>query len=79
MSGKITRHAYQQMIGENLVVLRKQMPDSLEKQHIEAILIASVDIYYPPKEVEPGPHRGRAEFSFTCDRIKKTLEKYRGL
>jgi len=68
--------SHQQMIKEDLVSLQKYLPNSAAKKHIRDVLLASVDHYYAPKIPEIKTHKGRTQFSFTCDKIKKTLNKY---
>lgn len=46
MSGRITRDAYRKMVVEDLERLRKEMPSSLERDHIDLILQRSVDLEY---------------------------------
>lgn len=53
-SKKVTRAAYEQLVNEDLVWLLKQ-PRTLERDHIEAIVRASVDAEYPPRTTAAPP------------------------
>jgi transcription elongation factor Elf1 len=46
MSSKLNRHAYQEMIDGDVAALVRDMPDNLERRHIENILKDSVRVYY---------------------------------
>lgn len=61
MSGKLTRSAYEGLIDQNIEWLRLQ-PRTLEREHIETVLRASVALYYPESSRSPG--------CSTADRIK---------
>ncbi len=52
MSSKLTRRSYEQVIAEDIAWLRQQ-PDTLERDHIEAVLRASPDHEYGPRRPEP--------------------------
>lgn len=55
MSGRLTRHAYEQLIAEDLEWLEKQ-PRSLERDHIAVVLRESADATYgPTRGAEPNP------------------------
>lgn len=53
-SKKVTRVAYEQLVNEDLAWLLKQ-PRTLERDHVEAIVRASVDVEYPPKTTTAPP------------------------
>ena len=50
MSGKLLRHSYVQLIKENIEWLLSNTPDSLERKHIIAVLLDSIDKNYPKEE-----------------------------
>lgn len=47
MGFNMTKEAYTKLIEEDLDVLNKHMPDSLELDHIKVVLTSSIDCYYP--------------------------------
>lgn len=49
MSIKISKEAYKKLIKEDLDFLNKHCPDSLELDHIKAIICGSIDWFYPEK------------------------------
>lgn len=49
MSIKISKEAYEKLIKEDLDFLDKHCPDSLELDHIKAIIRSSIDWHYPDK------------------------------
>lgn len=46
MTGKLTRGAYERLVAEDLAWLDAQ-PRTLERDHVVAIVRASVDLFYP--------------------------------
>ncbi|MFV0326330.1 MAG: hypothetical protein ACK5LF_18470 [Bacteroides xylanisolvens] len=49
MSIKISKEAYEKLIEEDLDFLNEHCPESLELNHIKAIISSSIDWYYPDK------------------------------
>lgn len=48
MPCQLNKAAYEQLIKEDVEWLRQQ-PRTLERHHIEQVLLSSVDCYYPPR------------------------------
>lgn len=46
---RLNKKTYQRLIKENIAVVKKHLPPSLEKIHVIEILKASVDQNYPKK------------------------------
>jgi hypothetical protein len=68
VSGKLSRVGYEKLIAEDIEWLRRETASAktghgayMERYHIEQVLRASIDWYYPPTElrvstvVDPGP------------------------
>ncbi len=71
MSGKLTKPAYKKLIDENVAWLRNQ-PNTLERQHIDAIIKRSVDYEYPKHdcggdEIDAGVCEGM--YADKCDDV----------
>ena len=47
MGCRINKEAYEKLIEEDLDRLKTDMPRSLERDHIEVVLEASIDLLYP--------------------------------
>lgn len=46
MSTKLDKHAYEQLVREDIAALLRHMPASLERSHIRAVLEASIEHEY---------------------------------
>lgn len=57
MSTKLTRSAYEDLIEQDVARVEKEMPDSLERNHVIGVLRHSVEHYYPSDcgEAAPSP------------------------
>lgn len=53
MAGRLTKDAYRQFVEEDIVCLKRWMPDTLERRHIIDIMRESVDAFYPPEGYLP--------------------------
>lgn len=59
MTMKINREAYKSLIDDDIEFL-SSLPDTMEKRHIEAVLLGSINHYYPDRnrvEMEEKPDR----------------------
>ena len=78
---KLSKSNYIRMVQEDIAEIKKHMGNSLERQHIIAILRDSIDCYYSSVKRVPEieiTHKGRTDFSYSCDKIKETKAKYKG-
>jgi hypothetical protein len=76
MSMKLNKPGYEQLINEDIEWLEKKVPRTLERDHIVAVLKASIEHEYPEATVKRGCGCASCESFYSDPEAVKALDEY---